>query len=212
MAGLRLIASGFVPPCASSNRACDRLGEVGAYPVPHAVMVLGLANDQAKIEFWRMERFALPGALAGDRSIRSDFNRFLETAEETQSALWSACSLFARDLISRGGRDPHKKDVRGFVSQMPCIPWYWSVLEARFHEIVQAYTLEKNPEEIELEWLQSVRDALKCAWDQHRASVSMGDAWAIRAGVKAEGPIRRKLKELDGTIADFKKSLGKEDE
>lgn len=179
---------------------------------PHAVMVLGLANDQAKIEFWRMERFALPGALAGDRSIRSDFNRFLKTAEETQSALWSACSLFARDLISRGDRDPHKKDVRGFVSQMPCIPWYWSVLEARFHEIVQAYTLEKNPDEIELEWLQSVRDALKGAWDQHRASVSMGDAWAIRAGVKAEGPIRRKLKELDGTIADFKKSLGKEDE
>ena len=178
---------------------------------PHVVMVLGLANDQAKIEFWRMERFALPGALAGDRFIRSDFYRFLKTAEETQGALWSACSLFARDMINRGDRDPHKKDVRAFVSQMPCIPWYWSVLEARFHEIVQAYTLEKNPDEIELEWLQSVRDVLKGAWDQQTSSVATGDAWAIRAAVKAEGPIRRKLKELDGKIADFKKSLGKED-
>ncbi len=178
---------------------------------PHAVMVLGLANDKAKIEFWRMERFALPGALTGDRVIRSDFHRFLKTAEETQSALWSACSDFARDLIARGDRDPHKKDVRGFVSQMPCIPWYWSTLEAKFHEILQAYTLGKNPDAIELSWLQSVRSAIRDAWDQHCASVSMGDAWSIRAVVKAEIQIRRKLKELDVKIADFKKSLSKED-
>ena len=29
----------------------------------------------------------------------------------------------------------------------------------------------------------------------------MGDAWAIRALVKAEGPVRRKLKELNDEIA-----------
>ncbi|MCZ7626724.1 MAG: hypothetical protein M5R38_13935 [Candidatus Methylomirabilis sp.] len=42
---------------------------------------------------------------------------------------------------------------------------------------------------------------LKKAWGQHRASVSMGDAWAIRALVKAEGPVLRKLKELNDEIA-----------
>ena len=41
------------------------------------------------------------------------------------------------------------------------------------------------------------------AWEQHRASASMGDAWAIRAVVKAEGPIRAKLKELDEEIRKF---------
>ena len=109
-----------------------------------------------------------------------------------------------------GDRKPEGKDISGFVSQMPSIPCYWSTLEAKFHAILQAYTLEKNPDEIELEWLQEVRAALKDSWDQHRASVSMGDAWAIRALVKAEGRVFRKIKELDETIADFKKSLNKE--
>lgn len=37
---------------------------------PKSVMILGQANNKAKIEYWRMERFALPGALAGNNSIR----------------------------------------------------------------------------------------------------------------------------------------------
>lgn len=187
-----------------------RLARTDSSRIPHTVMVLGQANEQAKIEFWRMEQFALPGALAGDRYIRSDFHRFLETAEKTQSGLWSACCLFAQDLIGRGDRKPDKKDVHGFVSQMACIPWYWSTLESRFHEIVQAYTLEKNPDEIELEWLQAVRGALKDSWGKHRVSISTGDAWAMRALIKAEAPILKKLKELNETIADFKETLSRE--
>jgi CRISPR system Cascade subunit CasA len=64
--------------------------------------------------------------------------------------------------------------------------------------------------EIELDWLQEVRAALKDSWEQHRASVFMGDAWAIRALVKAEGRVSEKIKELDKAIADFKNSLNKE--
>ena len=101
-----------------------------------------------------MERFALPGALAGDKYIRSDIRRFLDAAEDTQKALWSACSSYARDLLSRGDRKPEGKDISGFVSQMPPIPCYWSTLEAKFHDILQDYTLEKDPDEIELAWLQ----------------------------------------------------------
>ena len=41
-------------------------------------------------------------ALAGDKYIRSDIRRFLDAAEDTQKALWSACSSYARDLLSRG--------------------------------------------------------------------------------------------------------------
>ena len=38
---------------------------------PSSIIVLGQANDKAKIEFWRMERFTIPQALLGDCSIRS---------------------------------------------------------------------------------------------------------------------------------------------
>jgi CRISPR system Cascade subunit CasA len=174
---------------------------------PRSVMVLGQANNKAKIEFWRMERFIFCTALAGDKYIRSDIRRFLDAAEDTQKALWSACRSYARDLLSRGDREPDGKDTSGFVSQMSCIPWYWSTLEAKFHAVLQAYTLEANPYAIELAWLQEMRAALNDAWEQHRALVSVGDAWAIRALVKAEGRVSRRIKELDKTIADFKKGL-----
>jgi CRISPR system Cascade subunit CasA len=83
---------------------------------------------------------------------------------------------------------------------MPVNSWYWSTLESRFHDILREYSLDLDSEDIRCLWLKSVRDALKAAWDQHSVSVSTGDAWAIRALVKAEGPVRRKLKELNDEI------------
>ena len=167
---------------------------------PRSVMVLGQANSKAKIEYWRMERFAVPEALAGDRFIRTEIRQLLSDAEETQESLKLACRSFARDLLSRGEREPDKKDISRFVEQMPVNSWYWSTLESHFHEILREYTLGRDYEDIRGLWLKSVRDTLKTAWEQHRASVSMGDAWAIRALVKAEGPVWRKLKELNAEI------------
>jgi len=167
---------------------------------PKSVIVLGQANNKAKIEYWRMERFALPGALAGDRFVRTEIRQLLKDAEEAQKSLWLACRSFARDLLSRGDRDPDKGDVSNFIKQMPVNSWYWSTLESRFHEILREYTLDRDSEDIRCQWLKSVRDTLKKAWDQHRASVSMGDAWAIRALVKAEKPVEDKLKELKREI------------
>jgi CRISPR system Cascade subunit CasA len=186
-----------------------RLAEKEAGNLPVSLLVLGLRYEppSANVDFWRMERFTLPGALAGDKYIRSDIRRFLDAAEDTQKALWSACRSYARDLLSRGDREPEGKDVSGFVSQMSSISWYWSTLESAFHEILQSYTLAKKPDEIELQWLHEVRAALTDAWDQHRASVSVGDAWAIRALAKSEGRVSAKVRELDATIADFQKSL-----
>ena len=83
---------------------------------------------------------------------------------------------------------------------MPVSSWYWSTLESRFHEILREYTFERDSEGIRCQWLKFVREALRTAWEQHRASVSMSDAWAIRALVKAEGPVLRKWKELNDEI------------
>jgi CRISPR system Cascade subunit CasA len=164
------------------------------------MMVLGQANNKAKIEYWRMERFVLPEALGGDRLIRTEIRQLLSEAEDAQRSLWLACRSFARDVLGRGEREPDKNDVKKFVKQMTANSWYWSILESDFQEILREYTRERNAEDIRCQWLISVRSALKEAWEQHRNSVSMGDAWAIRAVVKAEGPIRTKLKELDEEI------------
>ncbi len=169
---------------------------------PQSVMVLGQANNpgKANIKYWRMERFALPEALAGDRFVRAEIRQLLKDSEDAQKSLWFACRSFARDILSRGDREPAGKDISSFVEQMPLNAWYWSSLESRFHEILREYTLESDSEDIRCQWLKSVRDTLRAAWAQHSASVSMGDAWAIRALVKAEGPVLRKLKELNEEI------------
>jgi CRISPR system Cascade subunit CasA len=167
---------------------------------PRSVIVFGQSNNKAKIEYWRMERFTLPEALIGDRFIRTEIRQLLKDAEDAQKSLWMACRSFARDLLSRGNRKPTGKDISGFVDQMPLNAWYWSTLESNFHEILREYTLDCNSEDIRCQWLKSVRNTLKSVWRQHSASVSTGDAWAIRALVKAEGPVLRKMKELNDEI------------
>jgi CRISPR system Cascade subunit CasA len=170
--------------------------------MPKSVLVLGLRYDppNANVDFWRMERFVLPEVLASDRSIRTEIRQFLTDAEEAQKSLWLACRSYARDLLSRGDREPAGKDISGFVEQMPVSPWYWSTLESGFHEILREYSLERDPDDIHCQWLMAVRNTLSKAWGQHSASVSAGDAWAIRAIVKAEAPVLRKLKELKTEI------------
>ncbi len=170
---------------------------------PRSVMVLGQANNKAKIEYWRMERYALPESLAVDHYIRTEIRQLLLDAENTQKSLWMACKSFARDLLSRGEREPFGKDISRFVEQMPVSSCYWSILESRFHDVLREYTLDRDPDDIRCQWLKSVRDVLQTAWELHSVSVSTGDAWAIRALVKAEGPVRRKLNELNKEISKF---------
>lgn len=179
---------------------------------PQSVMVLGQANNKAKIEYWRMERFALPQALLGDRSIRTEIRQLLSDAEDTQKALWQACRHFARDLLSRGEREPDAKDVGKFVDQMPASASYWSRLEAAFHDTLHHYTLEHDPDAIRLDWLKTVRAALRDVWAQHAASVSTGDAWAIRALVRAEGAINKQLKALSDEIQKYESHLTPQEE
>lgn len=170
--------------------------------IPYSVQILGLRYEppSANVDFWRMEQFILPEALASDLSVRPEISQLLTDAENTQKALGSACWDFGRNLLGRGERPPDKKDIRKFVEQMPVSPMYWSTLEANFHELLRDFTLERSSEDIRCQWLKSVRSALQKAWNQHRASVATGDAWSIRALVKAEEPVRRKLNELSQEI------------
>ena len=181
----------------AGNRAAD---------LPKAVLVLGLrySPPNANLDFWRMERFVLPLTLAQDRSIRNAIHTLLDWAEVSQHALWSSCRAYARHLLSRGDRDPDKKDIKAFLDQMMPLPMYWSMLESRFHEILEKFSGARSSIQIQKQWLQSIHGALRKSWESHRASVSTADAWAIRAVVMAELPVQRRLNELDREIEELR--------
>lgn len=181
--------------------------------LPRGVMILGQRYfpPRPNIAFWRKEYFALPEAILGNRNIRHDIRDMLIEAEDAGKSLWngddginaclaSSIGCFAKALLSHGTRDVLLSDIKCFVQSVNAVPWYWLTLESRFHEILGEYTLERDPDDIRCLWLKFVRDALNKSWDQHSASVSTGDAWAIRALAKAEKPVLRKLKELNVEI------------
>jgi CRISPR system Cascade subunit CasA len=171
-----------------------------------SVMVLGQKYypPRPNIAFWRMERFTLPKAMRSDRYIRGEIHSYLEEAEDGNKSLYSACANYAQALLSRGDRKPEKNDVSNFIEQMPSLPHYWSILETKFHEILREYTLARNPDDIHHDWLVAVRDALAAAWKLHQNSVAGGDAWAIRAMVKADAIIERIKVELSRDIQSLK--------
>lgn len=179
---------------------------------PRSVMVLGQSNNKAKIEFWRLERFALPEALLGERSIRSEIHQLLADTEASQQALWRACKSFARDLLSRGERNPEGKDISRFVEQMPASAAYWSTLEAAFHDVLRHYTADADPDAIRLGWLKTVRNTLRGAWQRHAASVSTSDAWAIRALVRAEVHVNKQVGALKKEIQQYENHLQSQEE
>ncbi|HUX41799.1 MAG TPA: type I-E CRISPR-associated protein Cse1/CasA [Rectinemataceae bacterium] len=166
--------------------------------LPSSMLVLGLRYEppNANLDFWRMERYALPKTLRDDHAVRHEIRALLDGVEKAQSALWAASRSFARDLLSRGDRLPDKKDIKAFVDQMLSTPLYWSTMESRFQEVLREYGLDRDPEDIRIQWLRWVAEALGAAWEQHRASVFMGDAWTIRAVVKAEKFVGRKIAQI----------------
>jgi CRISPR system Cascade subunit CasA len=68
---------------------------------------------------------------------------------------------------------------------------------------LHAYTLDADPDAIEHQWLSFVRSALMDAWQLQKNSVSGGDAWTLRALVKAEAPVLRKLTELNSKLKEY---------
>lgn len=173
--------------------------------LPKSMLTLGLryTPPNANVDFWRMEAFVFPSVLARAKEVRGEIRQLLQDAEDAQQALWRACKKFARDLLSRGERDPDAKDISRFVEQMSVSSGYWSTLEAAFHEALRSYTNESDPEDIRLDWLKSVRAALLDAWQRHATSVSTSDAWAIRALVRAETAVNSQTRVLNREIRQY---------
>ncbi len=188
---------------------CEELEERERCRAGISVMVCGQVNDNAKIEFWRMERFVLPTAILDtSNDVRGTIRALLGMAEKWQGQLYKACTTFATECIRRDSdRKPAASDVNRVVSQMPCTPLYWNHLELAFkRNLEHGFAVWKNAETL---WRNEIRTALSLAWQAQEDAVGDGDAWTIRAMTKAGGVIGKALKELAESAQDTPGKDGK---
>lgn len=168
-----------------------------------SIMTLGQSNNKAKIDFWCMERFAFPKALVENEFIRTEIRNLLDTAEQNQKILWEACKIFVVHMITSGDRKIDPKDITSYLSQMICIPLFWTSMETEFHNILSLYSLDTESSEIECTWLKAIKKNIKKAWREHELTSSHGDVRTMRALSIAKNTLDSKLGKLSKLIKEY---------
>lgn len=103
----------------------------------YTIQALGMANDQAKVEFLRSERFSMPMPYLVDESLVADLDLGLQQAEAAHRALSGAAWVMAKTLMApsnnlQGARQPDKDDVNRLVDHWGSKRIFWSRLEVPF--------------------------------------------------------------------------------
>ena len=150
-------------------------------------VALGMANDQAKVEFYRTEQLSLPLAYLNDQQLVNTLrDDVLGTAENASRQLWGAARTMATFVLVPQADDeqahlPAPDDLSRVVAPWGIERRYWSSLEVPFR-----YTLETLPADRETaltNWQKTVRAA---AWEAFNAAAQDVeiDPQALKAAVR----------------------------
>lgn len=169
-------------------------------------MALGMANDQAKIAFFRHEHFPLPVEYLIQSKLVEGLSEALAFAEQIRKLLWSAGSLMALLVISPKSDGQLWKDVsqiakdqaNGLYDHWGADRLFWSALDVPFLEFLQA--LPNDPSAME-RWKETLR---KTAWNALSGAERLAgeSTTALKAAVRARGVLSGELKKLFSTIEE----------
>jgi CRISPR system Cascade subunit CasA len=173
-------------------RAFDWLAELVAEELvdqEHTVLTLavGMANDQAKVDFIRSERLPVPLAYLRNRMLVDRLGDALQMAEAVSRQLWGAARRMATLLLSvdagdEGARQPLREDLDRTMAPWGVERSFWSRLEVPFRGMVEA--LPSGPEEALERWHRGlVREAWR-AFD-HAAELIAASPRSLKATVRA---------------------------
>ncbi len=164
----RLHTEGYHPP-----QAFEWLSElIGGDLEEHQtrrVMALGLANDQAKSEFYRYERMPLPASYLREQRPVDDLDSALLMAEGAARQLWGAARTLARFLLSPAagteeGREPRREDLDQVMGPWGVGRGYWSCLEVPFFIMMEALPIQR--EQALTAWQTMLRRTAWSAFDR----------------------------------------------
>jgi CRISPR system Cascade subunit CasA len=113
-------------------------------------LALGMANDQAKVEFYRSERMPLPLDYLKSETLVESLATALQMAEDTARQLWGAASTLATEILypakDPGERlsEPQRQSRDALVAQWAVERRYWSRLEVPFRRTLVALPIGKE--------------------------------------------------------------------
>jgi len=171
-------------------------------------LALGMANDKAKVKFYRSEKMPLPMKYLQDPKLVSTLRTSLLLAEETRGQLWAGAKTLAMFLFSPewdtvAGRKPNSKDVDAMTRHWSVERPYWSRLEIPFRQLVQRLAAgEKSALE---DWTMMLR---KTAWESlEKAMMGLGgDPVSLKASVRAREKLGAGLSKVLPNLAGEKEA------
>lgn len=164
-------------------------------------MALGMANDQAKVEFFQEEHLPLPLNYLENDELVEILAIGLQKAENVRFSLKIASQWFSTWIISPKSYDKKswkevdsitRKQAEDMVRYWNVERYYWQQLEIPFLHLLE--DLPEHPEAIET-WHKTLRSTAKNALEQ-AANAAGIDATALKAAVRARGMLGYSLKEL----------------
>lgn len=163
-------------------------------------MALGMANDQAKIEFYRHEAFPLPLKYLRDGELVEQLSGALTYAENAARALWTAGNRLAILIVAPNTDGKQWKDISKLTKEdanklyrhYGAERFFWSRLEVPFYEFLQ--TLPEDDAAL-ARWNKTLQDTAR---DALASAIRMAgeSPKALKAAVRAEGVLGGALKEL----------------
>ncbi len=172
-------------------------GELDAHRV-YRYMALGMANRQAKVEFYRWEHLPLPAPFLKEEGLVARLSTALETAEATRKRLGAALARVASLLLSPtaddpNGRKPDKKDVNNLLAHWAFDRAYWSALELPFLELLAQ--LPQDRDNALDRWTAALKQEARRTFDQVEGNLGINPR-ALRAIVRGRGQLEGRLKNL----------------
>lgn len=156
----------------------------------YRLQALGMANDQAKVEFFRSERMPLPLEYLKRDELVSYLRQATEMSEAVSRQIYGSLVKLAGLLFSpesdSEGRQPAKEDINRLISHWGAERNYWAGLELPFLRLVEA--LPQDPLSAMTAWQTILRSAAWRTFDTVESLVGLSPR-VYKALVQARGQL-----------------------
>ena len=161
-------------------------------------MALGMANNQAKVNFFAEEHLPLPATYLQNEVHVEGLRTALDAAENTQKKLYGALSRMATLKLAptaedKEGHVPDTKEVKNLINHWAADRQYWASLEASFFQLLR--DLPSKGENAIDQWDFALQESVRTAFE-YAVRMAGNDARSLRASVRARGQLEGGLKKL----------------